>query len=272
MEHLVERYVPVGEAEVLAAVTGGAALPHHAVWVTFDDGDPSVVTNGLPTLTRLGIQATMFVCPGLIASGEPFWWRLSDGVEPATAQSVRDQVAAASELDVDLGGLEITEALKLVDDRTRRKIIGDLASGSEPSDKDDWRQLDSEEIDRWRAAGMSLGNHSWDHPCLDQCDPEEQVRQIRDAHAWLFELLGEGPRSFAYPNGNHSRVVEEVLVDLGYELAVLHDNRIATSTAEPLMLSRLRVEADEPTDRLASVASGAQATLVQFGSWIPVSS
>src|SRR5262249_27105619 len=65
LDHLRDRYNPVSGADVANAFTRGSALPKRAVWVTFDDGRPEVVTHGLPLLAARSIPATMFVCPGV---------------------------------------------------------------------------------------------------------------------------------------------------------------------------------------------------------------
>ncbi len=255
MRFLVGDYTPVGEDAVVAAIGNGAELPDRAAWVTFDDGDPSVVANGLPTLVRLGIPATMFVCPGLIESGEPFWWRVTDWA----ADNATELVAAACQAAGVTPG-HPTEALKQVADTRRRQVVEHLLA-EVPEPPPAWRQLEERELEAWLGAGMALGNHSWDHPCLDRCPPEEQVDQIHRAHRWLTDRLGAPPRSFAYPNGNFSTVVDGALAELGYDLGLLYDNRLADLGSSPLRLSRLMLEADQAPARLAGVLSGAQPAL-----------
>ncbi len=261
MEYLAGNYAPVGEGDVVAALAGVSELPDGAAWVTFDDGDPSVVANGLPTLVRLGIPATMFVCPGLIESGEPFWWRVTDHA-PERA------LAACRAAGVTVTGADPTAALKLVDDERRRQVVAELLGeldGLEGSAPPDWRQLDDGELDRWLGAGMALGNHSWDHPCLDRCSPAEQVDQVRRADEWLTVCLGAPPRSFAYPNGNFSEVVDGELRALSYDVGLLYDNRLTDLDSLPsLQLSRLMLEADQPAARLVGVLSGAQPAIRRF--------
>lgn len=248
MEYLVATYTPVHEDDVGASIRGERKLPHGAAWVTFDDGDPSVVQNGLPTLTRLGVPATMFVCPGLIETDVPFWWRLTDW-----AMEHLPEKTTTFAPDGDL-----TEYVKTVTDGRRREIVKALLADAARPLPTSWRQLSEAELAAWVEAGMALGNHSWDHPCLDQCSPDAQREQIRSTHEWLADHLGRAPRSFAYPNGNFSEVVDAELSDLGYELGLLYDNRLADMTDPPLQLSRVMLEADQPAERLIGVLSGAQ--------------
>ena len=249
MEYLARRFTPVTEQAVADAIHRGAKLPSGAAWVTFDDGDPSVVHNGLPTLRRLGIPATMFVCPGLIESGDPFWWRVT---EWATQHAPERASAVAPTAE------ELTEHCKLLSDGRRRLIVGQLLDHMGEPRPEDWRQLAAHELRAWTDAGMALGNHTWDHPLLDQCNEEAQREQVRTAHDWLSDHLGRPPVSFAYPNGNFAPVVDAEVAALGYELGVLYDNRLTALDGPHLQLSRVMLEADQPAERLIGVLSGAQ--------------
>lgn len=56
----------VSLAAVVAAVTGGPALPEGAVLVTIDDGYRDVFTTALPILQRYGVPAVLFVTVGAV--------------------------------------------------------------------------------------------------------------------------------------------------------------------------------------------------------------
>ncbi len=249
MEYLVSRFTPVHEQAVADAIHGGAKLPSGAAWVTFDDGDPSVVRNGLPTLARLGIPATMFVCPGLIESGDPFWWRVT---EWASEHAPERAAAVAPTAD------ELTEHCKVLPDGRRRLIVDQLLEHMGSPRPHDWRQLSDDELGAWTGAGMALGNHTWDHPLLDQTTEDAQREQVRTAHEWLTRHLGRPPVSFAYPNGNFAAAVDDEIATLGYQLGVLYDNRLTALDGPHLQLSRVMLEADQPAERLIGVLSGAQ--------------
>ena len=74
LKFFLARFNVVTGAGVLAAQESGKPLPERALWLTFDDGRQSVVETGLPELERVGLPATMFVCPGLIPDEAPYWW------------------------------------------------------------------------------------------------------------------------------------------------------------------------------------------------------
>lgn len=220
--------VPVTLDDVIAALDGARPLPDRATWVTFDDGIPSVVELGLPVLTRHGIRATMFVCPGVIGTDRPHWW----------------EIVAPSDL----------ARLKTVPDEKRRALIARLERSAGGA-----RQLTMDQLRAFAELG-DIGNHTWDHPMLDRCSDAEQRRQVLDSHEWLSDALGAPPLAFAYPNGNVASAAQDTLAELGYRVAVLHDHRLATLVA-PLALSRLRA-GDRITDqRFRAIASGAHPAL-----------
>jgi peptidoglycan/xylan/chitin deacetylase (PgdA/CDA1 family) len=217
---LRRHYHPIALADVVAALDG-APLPRRAVWVTFDDGDPSVVDVALPLLRRHEVRATMFVCPSVIDSDDPLWW-----------QALDDEREIAR--------------LKRASDAERRAAVA-TTTRRVP-------QLTTEQLREFARDG-DIGNHTWSHPMLDRCDDDEQRRQVRAAHEWLASTLGTAPIAFAYPNGNVAAAAGAELAALGYRVALLHDHRLA-SLDTPLAMSRLRA-GDHVTDaRFGAIVAG----------------
>jgi peptidoglycan/xylan/chitin deacetylase (PgdA/CDA1 family) len=116
------------------------------------------------------------------------------------------------------------------------------------------------ELLTWVAAGHSLGNHTWDHPLLDRCEPDEQRRQVAQAHEWITGKFDPDHLLFAYPNGNRTALSERVLRELGYRGAVLFDHRLS-NLSEPLRISRLRSNADGNLARFRATLSGVHPAL-----------
>ena len=249
MHHLAGHYSPVSAGEVVAAVRDGRPLPRLPVWVTFDDGYPGVIERAQPVLDRHGIRATLFVCPGVVGTEHPFWWTV---VRAAVAAGIRPRVDGREWSDVSL----VTH-LKHRPDASRRAVVERLEAElarrglAEPA-----RQLRREDLLAWLTAGHDVGNHTWDHPCLDQCPAEEQERQIVQAHEWLAAGLPGCSPVFAYPNGHAPSHAEAFLDRLGYGAAVGFDHRLAELGQSPLRLSRLRVSADADLSRFRAIVSG----------------
>ncbi len=254
LEWLVAHAPVVDAPAVLDAANGGPSLPPGAVWVTFDDGDPSVVDMGLPVLERHGVSATLFVCPGLIEAGTRSWWRVVEDAGAARASAALGRRFASVS--------EAQEHLKSLPDDERRKVVLCL---QRTTDEPVRAQMTVDDLQRWVAAGHHVGNHTWDHPCLDQAQAALQRDQVRQADRWLRDHVEDWRPIFAYPNGNHDPVSEAELEALGYEVAVLHDHRLTTLDGSHLRLSRLHTEASDPVERFRSVVSGVQPVLADVG-------
>jgi len=251
MHELVMHYRPVTSDDVVAAVREGRRLPDHAVWVTFDDGDPSILHAAMPVLDTLGIRPTVFVCPGLVDTNDPFWWDIVAAALDVGEIRIDGRSVDASRL------LDIKGLLKRLPDTRRRTIVAKLAGDLDRRSLLPRRpQLTAGDLERLRTMGATIGNHSWDHPCLDMCSPEEQRRQIVEAHEWLARRVGPEPLLFAYPNGNHSEQSEAVLNELGYDLALLFDHHLTDIAGDPLRLSRLRVNDTTTVQRFAAILAG----------------
>ena len=153
---------------------------------------------------------------------------------------------------------DVLRALKAADDDERRRVVALLARRLEVAARPAARaQVTSDDLRRWVAAGNEVGNHSWDHPCLDRCPPAEQRRQIERAHDWLTAALGRAPDVFAWPNGNPAEPALAALRELGYRLVLTADHRVCSRRPDPMALSRLRIDSDADLTRFDAIVSGA---------------
>jgi peptidoglycan/xylan/chitin deacetylase (PgdA/CDA1 family) len=123
------------------------------------------------------------------------------------------------------------------------------------------QQWSTEDVADWLAAGNEVGNHSWDHPCLDRCDDDEQRRQVRLAHERLTELVGSPVDVFAWPNGDPSPAAMEELRSLGYRLVADCDHRLVARNADPMAISRLRLDTSVDLTRTRAIVSGAHSAV-----------
>src|SRR5690606_26557855 len=144
-----------------------------------------------PLLQERSMTATVFVCPGLIESGRRTWWSIV---------GLAGQAGRGAEIDGQLlAGPALGEDRQRVPDPRRRELRDGpeqhLAAPTGPV------QLSLDELRGWQDAGMEVGNHTWDHPCLDACTESEQTRQIAVAHDWISANLVPQHAFFAYPSG-----------------------------------------------------------------------
>ena len=113
-----------------------------------------------------------------------------------------------------------------------------------------------QDLMHWRDLGGDIGNHTWDHPCLDRCEPADQADQIDRAAEWLDAHGLWERRTFAYPNGDRTPEAEHHLAATGHELVALFDHHLASRRSGPMRVSRLRLDAAALPVRTAAVSSG----------------
>ncbi len=250
MEYLRRYFHPVGVNHVLDAIERRARLPDYSVWITFDDGDPSVIDLALPVLLRYKLPSTMFICPGLVDTQNPFWWQVVEAFNGSG-------LPAPAGLPTGDEAIQL-QVLKAMPDVQRRSIVAGLGTVlKERGMLVSRRQITREELGRYVSAGGTVANHSWDHPCLDTCSPEVQRQQVTEAHDWIMQAFPHQTPVFAYPNGNHAVASEDELRRLGYQVAVLFDHHLAKpDTMSRFRLSRLRTNSDLTMERFRAILSG----------------
>lgn len=239
LSYLVRHYSPVSSVHEVA----GSEKP--PVWVTFDDGDPSIVDIGVDAMRQFDVKATAFVCPGVIDTDLPFWWQV---VESAIA----DGVTVNGET---IPSDEVSTLKRLPDDRRRSRVQEIRRSWEKQIDAEpERRQLTTSELRAWLDEGHSIGNHTWDHPILSTCSPREQRRQIESAHQWFVDH-DMPTEMFAYPNGDWAPASEEVLAHNRYTVGLLFDHKLA-GLQPGITMSRIRVNGADPINEFVAKVSG----------------
>ena len=239
--------LPVSLNEILDAQGDSGRVPEGATLVTFDDGDRSVFEVAAPILVELRVPGVVFVVTAVVDSERPLWW---DEAGALTASGARSQ-----RLPID-DGEKIVRALKRMPDDERLAILEELRQQA-MAPRLPRSQLTSEELVQLEGSGIEIGNHSHSHPCLSRCSTQKVESEIRTAHEMLTSALGHSPRAFAYPDGDWDARADSVLRALGYEAAFLFDHRLRSiDHLDPMLISRVRVDATASPDRFAILASG----------------
>jgi peptidoglycan/xylan/chitin deacetylase (PgdA/CDA1 family) len=252
LDHLTRTTRPVSLDEVVQAAARRRELPPRAVLITFDDGHRSLLEHGVPLLCERGLPAVAFVIAGLLGTDQPFWWT---EVEELLRRGGRPARWAG------LGPAALVAELKTVPDAERLEVIAELRrTASRPAPR--MRQLRFEELARLERAGAAVENHSLTHPCLPRCPDGKVDAEVLEAHERLRQALGREPRAFAYPNGDWDERAERALQQAGYRLGFLFDHRCNPPVpANPLRVSRFRVNSDTSMDRFALILSGLHSAL-----------
>jgi len=235
LDYTLKHYEPVSLSQVLDAAAG-RTLPSRAVLFTFDDGHRSWVDQVAPALRSRGIPGVAFVVAGAVGSSVPYWWEAIGASREDAAAMIRQ--------------------LKSVPDDVRLRMLAERrrsAVGSPTTDE----HLVPDDLKILEEAGLEIGNHTVSHPILTQCSNRKVAHEVREAKEMLEDIIGHPVRSFAYPNGNHSPDVALTVAQSGHDVAFLFDHVVQSlPLANPMAVSRIRVNADDSIDTFAIRISG----------------
>jgi peptidoglycan/xylan/chitin deacetylase (PgdA/CDA1 family) len=221
--------------------------------LTFDDGYHDNYTHGFALARELQVPFMIFLIPGYIESGEPFWWREGERL-------VRN--AQADKMTIEghtyhLGQLEERRALiQIIDTRVfharsvveRETFLADtrkaLGVPSSVGEEEGALPLTWARIREMEESGLvSFGAHTMHHPILGYlADPAEVQQEVGECRKVLEQQLGHPVRTFAYPVGQPEHIGKEGLQavkEAGYRWAVTTVEEVNNPQSDPYLLPRL---------------------------------
>jgi peptidoglycan/xylan/chitin deacetylase (PgdA/CDA1 family) len=275
MEYLRRHYriMHLEEAlEQLYAPTSDCGTDQRTMVVlTFDDGYYDNYTHGFTLASELHVPITIFLIPGYIESGRPFWWCEGERlVQKAGARVVMlDDVAY--DLTTPAGRAQFTHYIDMhlryatsVAEREAflahvYEVLGVSPALTAGEEKD--RSLTWGEILKMQESGwVSFGAHTMHHPILSYLADPAEVRHEVEASRYVLELrLGRPVRTFAYPVGQDEHINQKVLEtvrEAGFSWAVTALSGIATAESQPLLINRLLTDSQRHWLVLAAETSG----------------
>ena len=196
--------VPVTVSQGLARLASGE--PGRTVAMSFDDGYADNVRRALPLLAVAGARATFFLTAGLVEERRAPWWDELAYLLVVTRVARLEHEDHILELADEKGRGRALRALlpafrvSPVDQRT---LLESLAGRLGVADPAPCELATWEECAELRAAGMEVGAHTLTHPFLSTLPAAEQEAEIGGSFDLIARRLGERPRGFAYPGGDH---------------------------------------------------------------------
>jgi peptidoglycan/xylan/chitin deacetylase (PgdA/CDA1 family) len=234
----------------------GAAFARPVAAVTFDDGYLDVFENALPILQRKGIPSAMFVVTELV--GRMAWqihdqlyhlldkaytrwadpWQglsrllaqadLGDAATPQLRAASRIPYNAVSELLPVLSQAQATRVVALLDAQ-----IGN-GTASIP------RTVTWAQVNDMQRAGVTIGSHTKTHVWLATESDEKVTDELAGSKRDLERRLGATVDHFAYPGGQFTDRVVDLVARAGYRFAYTacdhHDSGHPALTIDRLLL------------------------------------
>jgi peptidoglycan/xylan/chitin deacetylase (PgdA/CDA1 family) len=225
-------------------LAGNIGFPKNTVLITFDDGDRSVLENGLPLLTKYKLPAVVFIITDLIDTHKPFWW---DEIEYY--------------LGKENGNKKIWEIKNWANIDRENYLLELRQNYKKPLLR--YMQLTTSQLTEMQNEGVEIANHSHTHPMFNLCTAQELEYEIQESKG-ILSSLNSNPDIFAYPNGNYSDISEEILNKNGIKIAFLFDHKINKTKIHPLRISRLKLNDNTPLWKLKLILSGWHTRILPF--------
>ena len=181
------------------------------VALTFDDGYRDNYDTAYPVLRSHGVPAVFFVATGFLDRPRVAWWDEIAWMVRSSRRPVLEPGAwLTAPLACDRPGRDAAiRTLGAIYVRLPAERAGPFlewlasATGSGRADAaaaaSTWMTWDM--VREMRAAGMTFGAHTVDHPVLARCSVERQRREIAGSVTRLHDELGQPPTLFSYPIG-----------------------------------------------------------------------
>lgn len=170
--------------------------------LTFDDGMRSNATVTAPILKRLGVPAVFYVVVDSLDSGEPLWFDRYSALERAVGPQAT--------------GTDRETLKRLTHDERTEWIHHALeAHHVPPPTSADALPMTWDQVRALAREGFVIGSHGMSHSILTREDSNTALLEIRSSLRRITAELGAPCRTFAFPNGNHTRALRRFAVECG---------------------------------------------------------
>jgi len=224
MSFLKENFDVLPLTELVDRISNGMEVAK-CCSITFDDGWVDNYHHAFPILLDLDLPATVFLATGFIETDRLFWpEEVSHYLASVPVEELMEQIPLLKDLldclvPVATGPLSFDgaiEELKTWAPERRNLLLSSLRS-SYPSASASRLLMNWDEIREMRDSGLvSIGAHTKNHVILDQLPLNEAEMEICQSRDEIHAQLGFKPDLFAYPNGNVTTELHEVLNRYGF--------------------------------------------------------
>jgi peptidoglycan/xylan/chitin deacetylase (PgdA/CDA1 family) len=229
-ELLQTRYNIIPLADYVRARREGTVrrLPPKSLIITIDDGHRTNFALK-PTLERLRLPVTIFLCSGVVGTNRHFWWSHTRSKQEA-------------------------QTCKRMQDATRLQFLRerDYRPDQEYHDR---QSLADHEIAQLKHC-VDFQAHTVTHPILPACAADEAEWQINDCKKDLEQRHNLKIYALAYPNGNYSPRELDMVRKIGFDCALTLDGGFNDGETDLLRLRRIPLPDDASINELLVKTSG----------------
>ena len=251
MKYLRNNYKVISFGELIDLISKNESITN-CLFITFDDGWVDNYTQAFKILKELEIPATIFLTTYYIGTNRSFWpeeliFFLSqiDHIHLNESEIVYELCSQiTTKPGTELYYDEAVDLLKKWTPEKRESLLSNLRERC-PSPPPQRQMMNWDEVKEMYDSGLiTFGAHTANHVILDQVPLEEAEREIAQSKNDIIEHLGVAPEYFAYPNGNFTPKIKELLKKQGFKAAVTTKKGIFASDVDLLESPRIGMHED----------------------------
>ncbi len=226
------------------ALDGAGGKRPRAV-LTFDDGDRGLYAHLLPVLQDIPVPVTIYVATEQFETRQPFWFdRVVNALQGAGEIRVEGLGAWTLPGTDDKAHWDalrpILQALKEVDPADRDALADKVVAEGGDAPALALGPMTKEELAELAAhPSVTIGAHTHGHELLDQIPLDEARASVAHSRKLLQDWTGQAVDHFAFPNGNHTPALRDMVKDLGFRSATILEERTAPRGCDPFALPRI---------------------------------
>lgn len=242
---IVSRYCQVMALPDAVRRLRDGTLPARAACITFDDGYENNLSVAMPILEARDMTATVFVTGDAVDRGIMWNDILIETMRKAGIDAGYAEFDVPPDADPNLPAPErlmrVVRHIRYQPLETRfdrAQTFYQRAVGGRPPRL----MLTREQVRHIADRGHDVGAHTLHHPILAGLPMPRAKEEIAGSYAWVREVTGRAPQSFAYPNGVPGRDYTDehaaAVGDAGFGLAVSMRHGAAGRISDPFQLPR----------------------------------
>jgi peptidoglycan/xylan/chitin deacetylase (PgdA/CDA1 family) len=218
-----------------------------AVALTFDDGWWDNYRLCTQQLYSLGIPASIFICPGLVGTTEPFWPERALAVLRMMTHNLESVCAFEALLsEHSLHFRNLTEStwisgLKDLEPAVRNDLLNQLLRTFSPPPTEVDRTMTWPQLQHLVSLGFEIGSHTSHHEILPFLSSRDQLYELTSAPTCIQNELGVAATSFSYPNGSWDDQSRTNVTAAAYKTAFINQPGVWSTKTDPYLIPRVNI-------------------------------
>lgn len=240
VRHLRTHYQLVTASGLPAAARGRRRGEPFPVAITFDDDYPSHRRTAMPSLLRIGVPATFFLCGATLDRPVSFWWEMLQqaadrkiplesvlGNPDASSWTIHEVAAAVQAMR--------PEGREAVAARLITRLGADSAGGV----------MSADDVKALVEAGFEIGFHTLEHHALTTVGDRGLREAMVKGRTQIASLAGRDLNAIAYPHGEADGRVAAAARKAGFKSGYTTSPRPFRVETDHLLIGRLTPPASE---------------------------